>query len=91
MPGAEIWSAVVGLGLLATALGYVLYFRILRTAGATNIQMVAFLIPGSAIFLGAMILGERLDAKHFAGLGLIGLGLAAIDGRPLGYLRRRVG
>ena len=89
MPGAEIWSAVVGLGLLATALGYVLYFRILRTAGATNIQMVAFLIPGSAIFLGAMILGERLDAKHFAGLGLIGLGLAAIDGRPLGYLRRR--
>lgn len=89
MPGAEVWGAIAGLGLLATALAYVLYYRILAAAGATNLQLVAFLIPGSAIFLGAMILGERLDPQHFAGLGLIGLGLAAIDGRPLDYWRRR--
>lgn len=91
MPGTEIWAAVAGLGLLATALAYVLYYRILEASGATNIQLVAFLIPGSAIFLGAILLGERLDPKDFVGLGLIGLGLAAIDGRPLGYLRRRFG
>lgn len=91
MPTVEIWGSVLGLALLSTALAYILYFRILATAGATNLLLVTFLIPVSAILLGAIILGEQLDPKHFAGVGLIGLGLAAIDGRPLGYLRRRTG
>jgi len=58
-----------------------LYFRILATAGANNLLLVTFLIPVSAIFLGAAILGERLDPEHFIGMALIGAGLAAIDGR----------
>ncbi len=80
MPGAEIWGAVLGLALLSTALAYVLYFRILATAGATNLLLVTFLIPISAILLGASILGEQLEPRHFGGMGLIGLGLAAIGG-----------
>jgi drug/metabolite transporter (DMT)-like permease len=89
MPPAEVWGAVVGLALLSTALAYLLYFRILSTAGATNLLLVTFLIPISAILLGATLLGERLAPLHFAGMALIGLGLAAIDGRPLTRLRRR--
>ena len=89
-PGAEIWAAVVALALLSTALAYVLYFRILASAGATNLLLVTFLIPVSAIVLGASLLGEQLEPKHFAGMALIGLGLAAIDGRALGWLARRV-
>lgn len=88
VPGAPVWGAVVGLALLSTALAYLIYFRVLATAGATNILLVTFLIPVSAILLGTTILGEQLEMKHFAGMGLIGLGLAAIDGRPLGVLRR---
>lgn len=88
-PSAEVWGAIVGLALLSTALAYILYFRILETAGATNVLLVTFLVPVSAILLGATILGERLAAEHFAGMALIGLGLAAIDGRPLSYLRRK--
>ena len=87
MPGAEVWGAILGLALLSTALAYILYFRVLSTAGATNILLVTFLIPVSAILLGTSLLGEQLEPKHFAGMALIGLGLAAIDGRPYRILR----
>lgn len=87
LPTAITWSALAGLALLSTALAYVLYFRILAVAGATNLLLVTFLIPVTAILLGALILGERLQPRHFAGMALIGLALAAIDGRILRLLR----
>jgi drug/metabolite transporter (DMT)-like permease len=86
MPGVPSWGAVLGLALLSTALAYVIFFRILAAAGATNILLVTFLIPVSALVLGMLVLGERLDPGHFAGMALIALGLGAIDGRPLGSL-----
>jgi drug/metabolite transporter (DMT)-like permease len=89
LPGAATWGAIAGLAVLSTALAYVIFFRILAAAGATNLVLVTLLIPVSAILLGTAILGERLAAGHFAGMALIGLGLAAIDGRPLKALRRR--
>ena len=89
-PGLEAMAAVVALALLSTAVAYILFFRLLASAGATNIMLVTFLVPVSAILLGATILGERLDPEHFAGMALIGLGLAAIDGRPARMLGRLV-
>ena len=88
VPGLGTWGALVGIGLLSTALAYVLYFRILAAAGATNLLLVTFLIPVSAILLGALVLGERLEPKHLFGMALIGAGLALIDGRLLSALRR---
>ena len=90
MPGAATIAALLGLALLSTAIAYVLYFRILATAGATNLLLVTFLIPVSAILLGAVVLGETLEPSHFAGMALIAAGLACIDGRPLRRLRLRV-
>jgi drug/metabolite transporter (DMT)-like permease len=81
VPPWPVWGAAVGAAVLSTALGYVLYFRILATAGATNLLLVTFLIPVSAILMGAYGLGEHLETRHFAGLACIGAGLAAIDGR----------
>jgi drug/metabolite transporter (DMT)-like permease len=81
MPSLAAWGALAGLALPSTALGYVIYFRVLAAAGATNILLVTFLMPVCALLLGMTILGERLDASHFMGMGLIALGLAAIDGR----------
>lgn len=86
-PSAVVWAALAGLALLSTALAYVLYFRILAAAGATNLLLVTFLIPVSAILLGATFLGERLELRQFVGMALIGLGLAAIDGRIAARLR----
>jgi drug/metabolite transporter (DMT)-like permease len=94
MPSAETWMALFGLAFLATALAYVIFFRILATAGATNLMLVTFLIPVSAILLGALVLGEVLAPKHFAGMALIAVGLAAIDGRLLRMItekRRPIG
>jgi len=82
-PGLAIWGAWIGLALLATSLAYILYFRILASAGATNVLLVTFLIPVSAILLGAFFLGERLEARELAGMALIFAGLALIDGRLL--------
>jgi drug/metabolite transporter (DMT)-like permease len=82
-PGLPVWGAVLGIAGLSTALAYVIYFRILATAGATNLLLVTFLIPVSALLLGALALGERIDARQFVGMALIGCGLAAIDGRLL--------
>ena len=80
-PTATVWIALAALALLSTALAYVLYFRILAAAGATNLLLVTFLIPVTSILLGALFLQERLEPRHFAGMALIGLGLPG-DRRP---------
>lgn len=81
MPSMTVISAVLALALLSTALAYILFFRILARAGATNLSLVTFLIPVSAILLGIVVLGEKLNLAQVTGMALIGLGLALIDGR----------
>ena len=87
MPGTATWGAVLGIGLLSTALAYWLYFRILAVAGATNLLLVTFLIPVSAILLGVLVLGEALQTRQLMGMALIAGGLAFIDGRIPQLLR----
>ena len=89
MPGVEIWLAIFALAFLSTALAYILYFRILSTAGATNVLLVTLLVPISAILLGTVILGEQLELKHMVGMGMIGIGLLSIDGRIFQLIRKR--
>jgi len=78
-PGLGPVLAVVALAALSTALAYLLYFRILASAGATAISLVTFLIPLSAAGLGLVVLGERLAVAHLIGLALILVGLALIQ------------
>ncbi|MCM2396902.1 DMT family transporter [Rhizobium sp. S95] len=80
-PGAEAIAALLGLALLSTAFAYVLFFRILATAGVTNLMLVTILIPPSAVVLSALVLGEQLELRHGLGMVLIALGLVSIDGR----------
>jgi drug/metabolite transporter (DMT)-like permease len=81
-------GSITALALLCTAFGYVLYFRLIDRAGATNALLVTLLVPPVAILLGAIFLGEQLAVQDFLGLGLIALGLAAIDGRLLSLVER---
>ncbi|MEM7444556.1 MAG: DMT family transporter [Pseudomonadota bacterium] len=90
MPGLEVWAAMIGVAIFSTAIAYILYFRILSTAGATNVLLVTFLAPISAILLGSLIIAERLEPRNVAGMLLIFAGLAAIDGRPARWLRARL-
>jgi drug/metabolite transporter (DMT)-like permease len=88
-PPLTAWGAIIALALLCTAFGYVLYFRLIETSGATNALLVTLLVPPVAILLGALFLSETLAPQDFIGLALIALGLAAIDGRLISRLSTR--
>lgn len=83
LPSTDVIACLAALGLVSTALAYVFYFRILSTAGATNLMLVTLLVPVTAILLGTAFLNETLATNQLAGLALIALGLATIDGRPV--------
>ena len=80
-------ASMFGLAVLCTSFAYIVYFLILERAGATNISLVTFLVPISAIILGVLVLGESIFIKEIIGMTLIGLGLAIIDGRLFQRLR----
>lgn len=81
LPGLAVVASILALAIVSTALAYVIFFRVLASAGAVNVALVTLLVPVSAILLGTLILGEELAGRHYIGMGLIGVGLLAIDGR----------
>ncbi|MCX7565364.1 DMT family transporter [Sulfitobacter sp. F26169L] len=74
--------------LLATALAYLLYYRVLQLAGSGNLMLVTLMIAPIAIILGALVLDETLTHSAYAGFALLALGLVIIDGRAIDRLRR---
>ena len=87
-PSIQVWFAVFSLAAFSTVLAYILFFRILSSAGATNVVLVTFLVPITASLLGWLVLDEQLYIEHFIGMAFIGLGLASIDGRPWRYAKK---
>ncbi|GAA4749772.1 DMT family transporter [Sphingomonas daechungensis] len=88
IPPLNALAAIAVLAVICSAYAYILYFRLIDSAGATNALLVTLLVPPVAIVMGALILGEVIEPRDFAGLGFIALGLAAIDGRLLNLFRR---
>lgn len=89
MPGWEVWAALLAIALVNTALAYFVYFKMLASAGVTYISLCTFLIPIIALLLGAVFLHEAVTTQAIAGMAIIALGLAAIDGRIARLLGRR--
>ena len=83
LPSAGALAAMLALATVSTAVAYVIFFEIMRKAGGGNAILVTFLVPVSAVLLGILVLGEALAPRHLAGLLVILLGLALIDGRLL--------
>lgn len=88
MPSATALGATLGIAILSTALGYVLYFSLILRAGGTNAVLVTLLIPVGSVFFAWALLGEAFTPAEAAGMLLIGLGLVVIDGRALRLIRR---
>lgn len=82
------WGAVALLAIVGSAFAYVLFFRLIETAGATNSMLVTLLVPPIAITLGALVFGEVFGLAQIVGLLMIAAGLAVIDGRLLKRLPR---
>ncbi len=78
---ASTWAGLLYLGVMASALAYLLFYRILVTAGAGNVSLVTLLIAPFAILLGAVVYGEALAPNAYLGFAVIALGLLVIDGR----------
>jgi drug/metabolite transporter (DMT)-like permease len=87
LPSMAAVASILGLGFLATSIAYVLYFRILATAGAVNLLLVTFLVPLTAVVLGAAILGEVMTGMQILGSVGIAVALAVIDGRPVKFFK----
>jgi drug/metabolite transporter (DMT)-like permease len=88
MPGPTALGSAVALALLSTSVAYVLYYALIRRAGATNTILVTLLIPVGGVLFAWMLLGEAFTAGEAAGMLLIGSGLILIDGRALARVRR---
>ena len=89
MPGTEAIGAIVSLAVASTALAYLIYFRVLVSAGAVNAALVTLLVPLTAIFLGTVFLDEELAVRHYVGMALILVGLIAVDGRLMARIRNK--
>jgi drug/metabolite transporter (DMT)-like permease len=89
LPSAKAMTAVLAIALLATALAYVIFFTILRRAGASNVMLVTLLVPFTATGLGVVFLGEHVTFADIAGAALVGLALLVIDGRLIAAFRRK--
>jgi len=83
LPSRSVILSLLALGVLSTALAYVLFFKLIASAGATNTVLVTLLVPISAMVLGVALLDENIAGQQLLGMALISLGLAAIDGRLL--------
>jgi drug/metabolite transporter (DMT)-like permease len=73
--GLEVWLSLAGLGLLCTALAYVLYFRLLSDIGPIKASTTTFLIPPFGVLWGALLLDEPLSWAYLYGGVLIALAL----------------
>ncbi|MGR3511786.1 MAG: DMT family transporter [Paracoccaceae bacterium] len=80
---ARTWGAIAYYAIAATALAYLLYYRILAAAGAGNLLLVTLMIPPVAILLGAWARAEALSPNAYLGFALLALGLLILDGRIL--------
>lgn len=69
-------AAVVSLGIVGTALAFVLYYSLIADTGAGRASLVGYAIPPTALLYGAILLDEHVTVAAIAGLVLILAGVA---------------
>lgn len=77
----QTWAAIAYYAIVATAIAYMLYYRVLAMAGSGNLMLCTLLVAPVAIVLGAVVLGEALPLRAYAGFVLLACGLIILDGR----------
>jgi drug/metabolite transporter (DMT)-like permease len=80
--GLEGWGAVVYMGVLASAVSYVLYFWALRYMTPARLGAVSYLQPIGATLLGLVLLGEPITRRVAVGGLLVIAGVYAIETHP---------
>ena len=83
---AEAWFAVIYLGVVMTAIGYALWYRLLGRYDVKQVMPFLLLLPLGSVSGGILFLGESLTPQIALGGGLAVGGVALIT---LRYSRRR--
>jgi len=78
MPSAAAWGSIAFLGVVCTAIAYILYFRLIEKAGPSKTLTVTFLIPVFALVYGSLLLGETITGW------MVGCGAVILLGVALG-------
>ena len=86
----QTWAAIGYFAIVATAIAYILYYRVLALAGSGNAMLVTLLVAPVAIVLGAIVLGEALPLRAYTGFAILALGLLILDGRLVKPLQNRL-
>src|SRR6266581_5652328 len=73
IPASALWAIAV-LGVVCTALGLVVFFRLIAEAGPSRASVITYINPLVAVVVGVVALGERLSLVSVVGLGLILVG-----------------
>jgi drug/metabolite transporter (DMT)-like permease len=81
-------GAILALAVISTALAYLIFFKIVQSAGPSAVLLVTMLIPISAVLMGAVVLGENVTTPEIVGAVFICAGLGIIDGRILNWIKR---
>jgi len=74
IPNTEVLASLLVLGLICTALAYLLYFALIAEVGASRGTVITYVNPAVAVFLGIALLSEPLNASIIIGFLLILLG-----------------
>lgn len=82
-------GSTLALAILSTAIAYLLYFKVMKLAGATNTSLVTMLVPVFTMIIAVPVLGEAIGPLKLLGLIVIGTGLAILDGRIIRSARAR--
>jgi len=80
IPSAKAILAVSALGVLGSGLAYILYYWLIERVSASQVSVVTYLLPITAVFWGAALLNETLGPNIFAGMILILCGIFLVNG-----------
>ena len=79
-PSPASLGSLLALGVLGTAVAFIVYYRLMETADPSYVSMVTYVIPVIGVILGVVILSERLTWNAYAGCALILLGVVIVNG-----------
>jgi drug/metabolite transporter (DMT)-like permease len=81
VPSAAVWSSVVGLAVICTALAFVVFFALIAEVGPVRATVITYINPAVALFLGVALLHERLTGGVILGFAMILVGSVVANRR----------
>jgi drug/metabolite transporter (DMT)-like permease len=87
VPATKVLASLAGLGVICTALAFILFFALIAEAGPARATVITYVNPAVAVLLGVLVLGERLTAAMAISFVLI-LGGSVLATRAAGHRDR---